>query len=184
MEIHMSTYLINRVRPTLAALGSACALMLTGLAVGQTTMKLPAVDHAFATKAAMGGLAEVQAGQMAQQMGASDQVKQFGSHMVEDHSKANDELKQIAQSKGLELPTQPDGKSLAKIESMKKMTPAKFDRAYIDDMVADHKKDISDFEKEVKSGKDPELKAFATKTLPTLRAHLKMAQTTQAAVKP
>lgn len=180
----MSLSIARRVRPSLFALGGACALTVAGLAAAQTpTAKVPSADRQFAKKAAMGGAAEVQGGQMAQQMANNDQVKQFGSRMVEDHSKANDELKQIAQGKGMELPSQPDAKSQKAMDSMKKKSGAGFDRAYMDDMVADHKKDIADFEKEAKSGKDPEIKAFAAKTLPTLREHLKMAQTTDAAVK-
>jgi len=183
-ETDMSLSIARRVRPSLFALAGACALTVAGLAAAQTpTAKVPSADRQFAEKAAMGGAAEVQGGQMAQQMANNEQVKQFGSRMVEDHSKANDELKQIALGKGMELPSQPDAKSQKAMDSMKKKSGTGFDRAYMDDMVADHKKDIADFEKEAKSGKDPEIKAFAAKTLPTLREHLKMAQKTDAAVK-
>jgi putative membrane protein len=110
-------------------------------------------------------------------------VKQFGSRMVEDHSKANDELKQIASSKGITLPTDLDAKHKSKMDKMQKLSGAQFDRAYMDDMVADHKEDVADFKKQASSGKDSDLKAFASKTLPTLEDHLKMAQSTDAAVK-
>jgi putative membrane protein len=142
-----------------------------------------AADKTFVEKAAVGGMAEVQMGKMAQQKGSSDQVKQFGSRMVDDHSKANDELKQIASSKGITLPTDLDAKHKSKMDKMQKLSGAQFDRAYMDDMVADHKEDVADFKKQANSGKDSDLKAFAAKTLPTLEDHLKMAQSTDAAVK-
>jgi putative membrane protein len=144
---------------------------------------IPAADKSFVEKAAVGGLAEVEMGKMAQQKGSSDQVKQFGSRMVDDHSKANDELKQIASSKGITLPTDLDAKHKSKMEKMQKLSGAQFDRAYMDDMVSDHKQDVADFKKEANSGKDSDIKAFAAKTLPTLEDHLKMAQSTESAVK-
>jgi len=136
---------------------------------------LAAGDKTFVQKAAIGGIAEVEMGKLAQQKGSSDQVKQFGSRMVEDHSKANDELKQIASSKGITLPTDLDAKHKSKMDKMQKLSGAQFDRAYMDDMVADHKEDVADFKKQASSGKDGDLKAFASKTLPTLEDHLKMA---------
>jgi len=144
---------------------------------------IPAADKTFVEKAAVGGLAEVAMGKMAQQKGSSDQVKQFGSRMVDDHSKANDELKQVASSKGITLPTDLDAKHKSKIDKMQKLSGAQFDRAYMDDMVADHKQDVAEFRKEANSGKDSDIKAFAAKTLPTLEDHLKMAQSTDSAVK-
>jgi len=148
-----------------------------------TSASVPAADKAFVEKAAVGGLAEVSMGKMAQEKGSSDQVKQFGARMVEDHSKANDELKQVASSKGITLPTDLDAKHKAKIDKMQKLSGAQFDRAYMDDMVADHKQDVAEFKKEASSGKDSEVKSFAAKTLPTLEDHLKMAESTDAAVK-
>jgi len=148
-----------------------------------TSASVPAADKAFVEKAAVGGMAEVQMGKMAQQKGSSDQVKQFGGRMVDDHSKANDELKQIASAKGIALPTDLDAKHKSKMDKMEKLSGAQFDRAYMDEMVADHKQDVAEFKKQASSGKDSELKAFAAKTLPTLEDHLKMAQSTEAAVK-
>lgn len=167
---------------------SAAAAQATS-ASSPTTMKagsgapLAAGDKAFVQKAAIGGLAEVEMGKMAQQKGSSDQVKQFGSRMVDDHSKANDDLKKVASSKGITLPTDLDAKHKAKMDKLQKLSGAQFDRAYMDDMVADHKEDVADFKKQASSGKDSDLKAFASKTLPTLEDHLKMAESTDAAVK-
>ena len=173
----------------LAFLVAAGAAAAQGTSTSSSNMKagtsasVPAADKAFVEKAAVGGMAEVRMGKMAQQKGSSDQVKQFGARMVDDHSKANDELKQIASAKGIALPTDLDAKHKSKMDKMEKLSGAQFDRAYMDDMVADHKEDVAEFKKEASSGKDSDLKAFAAKTLPTLEDHLKMAQSTDAAVK-
>lgn len=140
-------------------------------------------DHSFVEKAAMGGMAEVELGNLAQQKASSDEVKQFASRMVQDHGKANDELKQIASAKGIQLPTALDKKHRGDIDRLGKMSGAQFDRAYMSHMVDDHKKDIADFKKEASGGKDSELKAFASKSLPTLEEHLQLAQKTNDAVK-
>jgi putative membrane protein len=140
-------------------------------------------DSGFARKAAMDGLAEVELGNMAQQKAANEQVKQFGARMVQDHTKANDELKQLASSKGIDLPTALDSKHKKDMDKLGTLSGAKFDKAYMSHMVDDHKKAVSEFKKQAKSGKDADLKAFASKTLPTLEEHLKMAQSTNDAVK-
>ena len=144
---------------------------------------LAAGDKTFAHEAAIGGLAEVAMGKLAQQKAGSEQVKQFGSRMVDDHSKANDDLKQVASSKGLTLPTDLDAKHKSKVAKLEKLSGAQFDRAYMAEMVSDHKQDVSEFEKESKSGHDSDIKGFASKTLPTLQEHLKLAEDTDAAVK-
>jgi len=164
---------------------AACALSaaMAGAAFGAGGNALSGSDKQFAEKAAIGGLAEVQMGNLAQQKAASDQVRQFGMRMVQDHTKANDELKQVASNKGIQLPTALDSKHQKKMEKLSKMTGAEFDKAYMDDMVSDHKEDVSEFKKEANGGKDADLKAFAAKTLPTLQEHLQMAQSTHDAVK-
>ena len=151
---------------------------------GQTaSSNVPSADRTFAHHAAIGGMAEVKLGNLAQQQASSAQVKQFGARMVKDHSKANDELKQVASRKGIQLPTELDTQHQKDVDQLQKKQGAEFDRAYMDHMVKDHKKDVSDFKKEANSGKDPDIKAFAAKTLPTLEQHLQMAESSQAAVK-
>jgi putative membrane protein len=171
------------------SIGLACLAPGGALAQGSAASaaagakSVPSADAAFAKKAAIGGMAEVAMGKLAQQKAQNDQVKQFGARMVDDHSKANDELKQIASAKGIALPSEPDAQHKSKMAKMEKLSGAAFDRAYMDEMVGDHKHDVADFRKEASSGKDSDLKAFASKTLPTLEDHLKMAQATDAAVK-
>ena len=172
----------------LVATGAAAAQTTGNATTGSTSSmqsaaKMSSADKAFVEKAAIGGLAEVQMGKLAQQKAASEQVKQFGTRMVDDHSKANDELKQVASSKGITLPTDLDAKHKGKMAKLEKLSGAQFDRAYMDDMVADHKEDVSEFQKQAKSGSDADVKGFASKTLPTLQEHLTMAESTDKAVK-
>ena len=148
-----------------------------------STDKVSDADKTFAEKAAIGGMAEVQLGNLAQQKAASDQVKQFGARMVTDHSKANDELKQIASTKGMQLPAAPDDKHKKDVDRLQKMSGAAFDKAYMSHMLDDHKHDVAEFKKQAGSGKDADLKAFASKTLPTLQEHLQLAQSTNDAVR-
>jgi putative membrane protein len=137
---------------------------------------LNAQDSNFLMDAAMGGMMEVELGRVATQKGASDAVKQFGQRMVDDHSAANTELTSLASGKGITLPTTLDEKHQAHVTKLSAMSGAEFDRAYGKMMVSDHTKDVAEFEKQSTKGTDPDLKAFAGKTLPTLQEHLKMAQ--------
>ena len=140
----------------------------------------PAADKMFAVQAAKGGMGEVALGQLAQQKAGSDAVKQFATHMVDDHTQANDALKQVASTKNIMLPAAPPMD--AKAKKLENMSGAEFDKAYMAMMLDDHKKTIALFQKEAASGKDPDLKAFATKTLPTLKGHLEMVMQTRTTI--
>ena len=144
---------------------------------------LSSTDREFVQKAAMGGIAEVELGKLAKQTATNDQVKNFGEHMVQDHSKANEELKAIASTKGVQLPAELGEKHKAAMEKLQKLSGGDFDRAYMKQMVADHKQTVADFKKQVESGKDADLKSFAASTLPKLQEHLKMAQSLSEATK-
>lgn len=138
--------------------------------------KLDAVDRHFIRKAGEGGLAEVELGKLAAEKGATDEVKKFGQRMVDDHTKANEQLKDVAAQKHIDLPTEPSAKDKATKARLEKLSGEQFDRAYMRDMVMDHKTDVSEFARESQSAKDPALKNFARQTLPTLRQHLKEAE--------
>lgn len=144
---------------------------------------LEGADKEFAMKAAMGGMAEVQSGQVAQQNAMNDRVKAFGSMMVNDHSAANQELMSLAKAKGLMLPDSLDKMHKDHIMAMQKMTGKDFDKHYIGMMVTDHNKDVAEFEKAAQSSKDADLKAWATKTLPTLKMHQDSAKAINMAIK-
>jgi putative membrane protein len=150
---------------------------------GASDAKLGHGDKKFVEDAAQGGMAEVQFGQLAAQKAQNPEVKQFGQKMVDDHSKANDQLKSIASSKGVDLPTDLKGADKREHDRLSKLNGADFDREYMKHMVSDHKKDVSDFQKEAKSGKDADVKTFASTTLPTLQQHLQLAQQADASVR-
>jgi putative membrane protein len=147
------------------------------------TDSLSARDKKFVMEAAQGGMTEVQLGKLAADKGMSQNVKNFGSKMVTDHGKANDELKSIASSKGITLPENLDSKHQAMIDKMGKKTGAAFDKAYVKAMVADHKEDHSIYSKEASSGKDLEIKNFASKTDRVIKNHLSMIQNIKSKMK-
>jgi putative membrane protein len=133
-------------------------------------------DSRFMMKAAEGGMAEVQMGNLAKDRASSDAVKQFGHRMVDDHTKAGDELKSLASQKNVTLPTDVDADTKAVMDHLQTLNGAAFDHAYMAHMVSDHKTDVSEFQREASGGSDADVKAWAAKTLPTLQDHLKQAQ--------
>jgi putative membrane protein len=140
-------------------------------------------DQEFMTKAAAGGLYEVQAGTLAQQKGQAEGVKSFGSMLVKDHSAANEELKALAASKGVSLPSAMTPDKKKRLDSVSRAK--NFDKEFVDEVgLDDHKKDISLFEKASKNADDAEVKAFAAKTLPTLKAHRTHAEDLKKALNP
>ena len=111
-------------------------------------------DMPFATKAAQGGLAEVQLGKLASEKGSDPDVKAFGQQMVDDHSKANDQLKSVAEKDGMTLPTSPNAKQQMMYTKLQALSGAAFDKAYVADMVKDHEEDVKEFQKEGKLGQE------------------------------
>jgi putative membrane protein len=139
-------------------------------------------DENFAKKAAAGGMAEVKLGQLAEEKGSSPAVKNFGRRMVQDHSKADNELKEVTSKENVPLPNEMDKADQATYDRLSKLSGDAFDRAYARDMVKDHSKDVSDFEKEAKDGKNESIRNFAGQTLPTLQSHLDSARQMEQAV--
>lgn len=143
---------------------------------------LSSKDKEFAKKAASGGMMEVKLGKKAQEKASSPDVKKFGQMMETEHGKANDELKTIAEKKNITLPKELESKHKSIVKKMDDTKGAEFDKAYMKEMVKDHMEDIEEFQKGKDSVKDPELKAWIEKTLPTLESHLKAAKETAAKV--
>jgi putative membrane protein len=165
----------------MSVVAAAASLLLGGtMAMGQMSGSakgsVSSADQRFMDKAAQGGMAEVELGQLAEQNGQSQEVKNFGKRMVTDHSKANDQLKQLASQKDVTLPTDLDAKDQATKERLSKLQGAAFDKAYMKDMVMDHKKDVAEFKKESMSASDSGVKSWAGETLPTLESHLQEAE--------
>lgn len=136
------------------------------------TMPRKVDDKKFVKKSALGGMTEVELGKLAAQKGASDAVKQFGQRMVDDHSKANDQLKQFASKSSIEVPAALDSKHQSRVDKMAKLSGPAFDKAYLKDQVKDHEHDVDEFKSEAQYGSDPNIKQFAMQTLPTLQEHL------------
>jgi putative membrane protein len=145
--------------------------------------KMDRQTEEFFKEGAMGGMAEVELGQLAAQQAANADVKAFGQMMVKDHTGANEKLKALAQAHGVALPTELDGKHKRAKEKLSKRQGADFDKAYMGRMVKDHKSTIDLFEDTAKKSDVADVKAFAEGTLPTLREHLKLAQQLEDTVK-
>jgi putative membrane protein len=141
----------------------------------QAQQQLNQKDMNFVKEAAIGGMAEVELGKLAEQNAQNDQVKQFGARMVRDHGAANNELGMIASGKSIVLPDRLDQKHMQTRDKLAKMKGAAFDRAYIKEMVEDHDKDMKAFRQHAQTGTDPDIKAFAQKVLPTIEEHDKLA---------
>ena len=152
------------------------------LAATSASSTLHSYDKKFVWNAAVGGLEEVQLGQLATQKASDPDVKSFGQRMVDDHSKANDKLQALASQKGVTLPATLPSDMKNDVAKLSKLSGAAFDREYMSMMVKDHKKDVSEFDKETKQARDADVKSFAQTTLPTLRDHLKMAEDTYSKV--
>lgn len=130
-------------------------------------------DATFAKKAAQGNMAEVALGKVAQQNAQSDDVKKFGQRMVDDHSKAEQDLEGVASKANITLPTDVNAQQKAEQQRLEKLNGAAFDRAYMAMMVKDHTKDVAEFKKEANSTRaDSDLKDYAKRTYPTLEDHL------------
>jgi len=152
----------------------------SGTAMGDAGMaKAPqGGDAEFIDKAAMAGKAEVQASQLALKQARSPDVRAFAKRMVADHGKANAKLTEIAARKGMK----PQVEQIADpdVEALRGKSGRDFDTAYVAAAGPDaHRKAVALFEGEARDGKDPQLRAFAQSTLPTLKHHLSMAETLQ-----
>lgn len=164
----------------LAAALSAFAISVSAQDQGSN---VPRGDMKFVMEAASGGLLEVELGNYVAQAGSSPDVKAFAQRMVTDHSKVNKELMTLAENKQIKLPKEMNKKHMGVYQKLKGMQGADLDKAYMKEMVKDHKDDVKAFGNEAKKGKDPDIKAFAANTLPVLQEHLKLAQDIQKKLK-
>lgn len=139
-----------------------------GVSASATTIP----DEDFAMKAGMGGMTEVALGKLALTKTSNNDIKKFAQMMVDDHGKANDELKQITQKKNINLPAAVDAKHQAKIDSLGNLSGTGFDAAFVSLMVDGHEKTLTLMQDEAANGKDADLKAFAAKTAPVVKMHL------------
>ena len=170
-EFRMSKYLL-----AIGIIAMACLMALSAKVKAADDDKLVASDANFITEAASGGMMEVQFGQAIADKTSNADVKQFAQRMVTDHTKANDELKTLAQQKNVTLANELDPKHQKMVDKVTSKSGTELDKAYMQMMVKDHQKDVKEFQKAANDAKDADVKAFASKTLPTLLEHLQMAQ--------
>ncbi len=131
-------------------------------------------DRLFVQKAAEGGMAEIQFGQLAAQKGGSDEVKQFGQRMVSDHTMLNEGMKPVAEQLGAKAPTKLNKKDQAEYDKLNALSGADFDKEYLSSMVKDHKQDLQEFQMEGSMTQNPNLKAALDKSIPVIQQHLQM----------
>ena len=146
---------------------------------GGLSAELTTAEKTFVTKAAKGNLAEVELGKLASEKSHNQQIKDFGQQMVTDHSKANDNLKPIADSNAVQWPTKLTGEPKALYDKLSTLSGAAFDKTYVHAMAEDHQKDAKEYEMESGKVKDSQLKSYVDQTLPVVQQHLSHIQSIQ-----
>jgi putative membrane protein len=169
---------MDRTLPTLLS-----GLLLACSATAADKSPVASGDRKFVEAAARAGMAEVESAQLAKGKADSQAIKDFARRMEDDHNKANEALRKLADAKGVALPPETDVRHRRLQDRLRGHTAAQFEREYIDHQVSDHRHVISDFEKEAKKGHDADLRKWAGEQLPILREHLRMAQSVQEDVK-
>ena len=135
---------------------------------------LSSKDRTFVMQAGQLSMMEVELGRLAVQRGSSPAVKQYGQEMVEEHTRANQELMQLVMQKQVEMPTEMSTQNTAMIDQLSGLSGSSFDTAYKQAMIDSHNQAIALFQAQSQQGQDPQLKAWATQKLPNLQAHLEM----------
>ena len=163
----------------LAACGSMSGMSGSGTAAAQ----LAQADRVFIERAAQSGIAEVEGSKVAVQKTEDPQVRGFAQQMIEDHTKTNQELASLAASKGVDPPTEPSSAQKSQIRQLSRADGDDFDMQYVETLgIAAHQDTINLFHSAASQARDPELKAFAAKTLPALQRHLEMARDLRVAI--
>jgi len=156
---------------------TAASATTTG-STGGTSSNMTGEDKDFVSKAAMGSLTQVLMGNLALQKASNADVKAFAQRMVTDHMKASEELRQMALTKGLGLPTEMAGDHRKAFDHLASLSGAEFDKAYMSHMVEDHEKDVAEFDKASTSATDSDVKTWAGKALPVVKEHVAQAKET------
>ena len=167
---------------SLTLLSAATLALAVSLgAQAQAPAKLSGQDKSFLKNAAEGGNAEVEGSKVAIAQSANADVKAFAQQMIDDHGKAGDELKSLAGQKGVKVSDTPSMTKKTEIKLLSERKGSSFDQHYADSIgVKAHQDTIKLFQKEVDKGSDADVKAWASKTLPTLQRHLEAAQALKA----
>jgi putative membrane protein len=148
-----------------------------GTTTTATPADLSAADKRFIQNAAVGGMAEVQVAQLAEQKTQNPTVKAFAEKMVNDHTPNNEQLVKLAESKGVTPPTELDAMHQRQMTKLESLSGRKFDTTYLKGQEKDHAMMLKTFEAEAKNGHDPDLKQFAQTTIPVIEEHEHLAET-------
>lgn len=164
----------KRVFLAVCSLMGAALLCACSVSDAQDTTSPSASDKKFVQAALQGGAAEVQLGQLAVQKSKSEDVKQFGQKMIDDHTKLGDQMKEVAQKEGISIPTRVPAKDKELETTLSSLSGDSFDNAYIKAMVKDHRHDLSEFKREASSGNDTSIKDAASQGQQVISEHLKL----------
>jgi putative membrane protein len=162
---------MRRMMACAALVAVGLYLCLPGMTIAKDA-QVGVADQVFAMMAAEGGMTEVQLAKLATERSASPEVKQLAQRLVQDHTKANQELQMIADKKDISVPKEVDDTHEDVVKLFSRLEGAQFDREFLNYQVMHHEKDTAGFAVQAKDGQDPELKAFAAKQLPVLQEHL------------
>lgn len=173
---------MNRKNRTalVSVLAALCAVPLAPAQAQKARPDLPRAERKFLEAVAQRDMAEVQAGRIAGSKATNPEAKNFGKQMAQDHGRNYEAVVQLAKAKSIGLPTQPGNAHKREAAGLEKLSGAEFDRRYMDAMVKDHEKDVKEFRKMARNARDPDVRAFAAKTLPVIEGHLRMARDTAA----
>ena len=159
---------------------SWCAATILAVTLGAAPALAASMTPEFARQAAQGGMAEVQMSRLAADRANDPEVRDFARRMIDDHSRANDQLERIARQRGWVLPQRPDAEHRAMMRRLRQRNGRDFDRAYMQAMVADHNATVMHFRRYARNGDDRRLRNWAQRTLPTLVEHRHLARSTRA----
>lgn len=137
-----------------------------------TTVTLSKEDREFMSEAALGGMYEVMLAKEVEKKATNPDVREFAAKLGADHGKANEELKELASKKGFTMPSQLDDDHREDLEEITRLSGPELDKKYVAEMVDDHEDDVDEFRETAKESKDPEIRAWAQKTLRILEGHL------------
>lgn len=157
--------------------------MFFPLIIGASRDASMSKDEQFLKSAAGAHKAEVALGQMATERAESEKVKQFAQRMVADHTKAGQEVRKLAEAAGVALSDEPSMDHQKVGDTYSNLSGKEFDRAYVTHEVKDHQKTIAEFKKQTKKLKHPQIKQWASGTLPVLKEHLIVAKSVLSSLK-
>jgi putative membrane protein len=159
------------------------ALFLPLSVMAQSTSSLSSADKDFLENAAQSGHAEIEGSKIAEQKSGNAAVKTFAGQMIQDHTKVSQELTTLAASKGYTPPSEPSVVQKTKLKALGVTSGTSFDKMYASQIgVSAHEDAVHLFQKAATDAKDPDIKAFAAKTVPSLEHHLEMAKALQKTV--